>query len=392
MTTPNFDEPINRVGTNCAKWDALESTYKIASDEGLAMWVADMEFKPPQSVIDELTKMVDHGVFGYYGDQTSYKNAIVNWMDRHHAWKVDPAWIFTTHGLVNAVAFSVQTWTKPSDAVILFTPVYHAFARIVQANGRRVHESPLVNQDGRYELDMEGLENSLKGDEKMLIFCSPHNPGGRVWSKEELQSICDFCIRHDLILVSDEVHHDLVFGDNKHTIMSLVSEEIKSRLIMLTATSKTFNLAGGHCGNVIIEDKKLHADFDATLKANGISPNSFGIRIAEAAYNGGDEWLEALLSYLAENKRIFDEGINAIPGIRSMELEATYLAWVDFSGTGMDRAEFTRRIEQDAKIATNHGTTFGSGGESWQRFNLAAPRAQIVDAVARMQAAFGDMQ
>lgn len=392
MTKPDFDTPINRIGTNCAKWDALESQYKIPADEGLAMWVADMEFKPPQAVLNELDAMNKHGVFGYYGDQTSYKNAICGWMDRHHGWKIEHDWIFTTHGLVNAVAFCVQTWTKPDEAVIVFTPVYHAFARVIKANGRRVHESELVNEDGRYELDIEALEASLKGDEKMLIFCSPHNPGGRVWSQDELKQVCNFCIKHDLILVSDEIHHDLVFGKNKHIVMPHVSEAIKDRLVMLTASSKTFNMAGGHCGNVIIENQTLRAQFDACLKANGISSNSFGIRMTEAAYNGGDEWLGHLLEYLAENRRIFDEGINAIPGLRSMELEATYLAWVDFSGTGMSREDFTSRVEKQAKIATNHGPTFGSGGETFLRFNIACPRSQVQDAVVRMQAAFGDLQ
>ncbi|MDZ7823749.1 MAG: MalY/PatB family protein [Ahrensia sp.] len=392
MTKPDFDTPINRIGTNCSKWDALESIYKIPADEGLAMWVADMEFHPPQAVLDELTNMVDHGVFGYYGDQTSYKNAIASWMARRHQWTVDPAWIFTTHGLVNAVAFCVQTWTKPSEAVILFTPVYHAFARTIKANGRRVHESPLVNTDGRYTFDLSALEASLQGDEKMLIFCSPHNPGGRVWTREELQGICDFCIKHNLLLVSDEIHHDLVFGNTKHTVMAHISEAVKSRLVMLTASSKTFNMAGAHCGNVIIEDAVLRNQFDETLKANGISPNSFGIRMTEAAYKSGDEWLEALLDYLTENRRVFDAGINAIPGLHSMALEATYLAWVDFSGTGMDREEFTSRVERVAKIAANHGPTFGSGGENFMRFNIACPRAQIEDAVKRMGEAFADLQ
>lgn len=392
MTKTNFDEPISRIGMRSGKWDALETKYNMSSDEGLSMWVADTEFKPPQAVLDALTGMVDHGVFGYYGDQSSYRNAICGWMKRRHNWAIEPEWIFNTHGLVTAVALGIQTWTKPNDAVIIFTPVYHAFARVIDANGRRIHESELVNNDGRYELDLEALEASLQGDEKMLIFCSPHNPGGQVWTVEELQALCDFCIKHDLLLMSDEIHHDLVFDDNKHTVMSNVCREISSRLVTLSATTKVFNLAGGHCGNTIIEDPKLRSEFSATMRAGGMSENIFGLVMAEAAYNHGEEWLEEQLAYLTENRRVFDEGINAIPGLRSMNLEATFLAWVDFSGTGMNAKEFTRRVEKDAKIATNHGHTFGSGGENFLRFNIGCTRVQILDAIARMQKAFGDMQ
>lgn len=392
MTKPNFDEPISRIGMRSGKWDALKTRYNMSSDEGLAMWVADTEFKPPQAVLDALTGMVDHGVFGYYGDQTSYRNSICSWMKRRHNWTIEPDWIFNTHGLVTAVALGIQTWTKPDEAVIIFTPVYHAFARVIDANGRRIHESELVNNNGRYELDLETLEASLKGDEKMLVFCSPHNPGGRVWTKDELQAVCDFCIEHDLLLMSDEIHHDLVFDDNKHTVMSNVCREINSRLVTLSATTKVFNLAGGHCGNTIIEDPKLRAEFGATLRAGGMSENIFGLVMAEAAYNHGEEWLEEQLAYLTENRRVFDEGINAIPGLRSMNLEATFLAWVDFSGTGMSAKEFTDRVEKQAKIATNHGHTFGSGGDNFLRFNIGCPRAHIVDCIERMQKAFGDIQ
>ena len=392
MTKPNFDEPISRIGMRSGKWDALETRFNMSTDEGLAMWVADTEFKPPQAVLDALTGMVDHGVFGYYGDQTSYRNAICSWMKRRHDWAIEPNWIFNTHGLVTAVALGIQTWTKPEEAVIIFTPVYHAFARVINANNRRVHESELINNNGRYELDLETLEASLKGDEKLLVFCSPHNPGGRVWTKEELQSVCDFCIKNDILLMSDEIHHDLVFDDNKHTVMSNVCDEINSRLVTLSATTKVFNLAGGHCGNAIIEDPKLRAQFGATMRAGGMSENIFGLVMADAAYNYGEEWLEEQLTYLTENRRVFDEGINAIPGLQSMNLEATFLAWVDFSGTGMSAQEFTNRVEKEAKIATNHGHTFGSGGEQFLRFNIGCPRAQIEDAVARMQKAFGDIQ
>lgn len=388
----NFDKVIDRRNTHSSKWDSMEGIYGVSPDDGIAMWVADMDFRPPQAVTDALQGMVDHGVYGYYGVDGSYKAAICDWMERRHGWKVDPSWIFSTHGLVNGTALCVQSYTNEGDGVILFTPVYHAFARVIKAGNRRVVESEMVAKNGRYEMDLETLEGQLKGDEKMVILCSPHNPGGRVWSVAELRALADFCVKHDLILVSDEIHHDLVFGGNKHTVMALAAPEIVSRLVMMTATSKTFNIAGAHVGNVIMEDPDLRAKFAATMAAGGNSPNSFGIVMAEAAYNDGEEWLEELLAYLEENRRIFDAGINAIPGLKSMDLGATYLAWVDFSGTGMPVSEFSKRIEQGAKIAANYGHSFGKGGENFLRFNLATRRAVIEEAVRRITEAFADLQ
>ena len=281
---------------------------------------------------------------------------------------------------------------RDCEGVILFTPVYHVFSPLIAANDRRLVESPLVNIDGRYRMDIEALEKSLSGDEKMLIFCSPHNPCGRVWTREELQAVCDFCMRNDIILVCDEIHHDLVYPGQKHTVMPLVSKKIASRLVMLTAATKTFNMAGGHSGNVIIPDETLRSRFDAVMKACGMSPNSFGVTMTEAAYTQGDDWVDQLMIYLDGNRKLFDEGVNAIPGLRSMPLEATYLAWVDFSSTGMTAAEFTGRVERQARIATNHGPSFGTGGENFLRFNIACPRSVVAQAVERLRHAFGDLQ
>lgn len=389
----NFDDPIDRRDTNCAKWDALASVYNMDQSEALAMWVADMEFKPPQSVLDAVSGMVDHGVFGYFGDQTAYKAAITGWMDRRHGWTVDPASIFTTYGLGHAIALCIQTWSKPGDGIVLFTPVYHVFSKLVRANDRVVLESELtIDEEGLYRLDLDALETKLTGDESMVIFCSPHNPGGRVWSPEELLAVGEFCRKHDLTLICDEIHHDLVFDGAKHTVMATLDDTPFERLVMLTAASKTFNIAGPHSGNVIIPDEDLRATFNKTMLANSIAPNSVGLTMTQAAYNGGEAWLEQALSYLAENKRLFDEAVNAIPGLSSMPLEGTYLAWVDFSGTGMDREDYTARVEKQAKIATNYGPTFGKGGETRLRFNLACPRAQLNDAIARLQSAFADLQ
>lgn len=393
MTDPiNFDEDINRHGTHSVKWDMMEKIYGVPANEGISMWVADMDFRPPASVQKALQGMLDHGIYGYYGDDASYKEAIQWWMKTRHGWQVDAGAIFTTHGLVNGTAMCIDAFTQPGDGVVLFTPVYHAFARVISAAGREVVEMPLVNNAGRYEYDFDAYDAAMTGKEKMVILCSPHNPGGRVWTRAELEGVAAFAKRHNLVLVSDEIHHDLVMPGNTHIPMATIPG-VEDRLVMMTATTKTFNIAGSHSGNVIIHDDALRAKFAGRMAAMGISANSFGLYMAEAAYSPeGAAWVDQLVTYLDGNRRLFDEGINAIPGLASMGLQSTYLAWVDFDGTGMSREEFTKRTEQGARIAANHGPTFGAGGDSFLRFNLATPRARVTEAVARMQAAFGDLQ
>ncbi|MCC5959156.1 MAG: pyridoxal phosphate-dependent aminotransferase [Rhodobacteraceae bacterium] len=389
----NFDQIIDRRGTHSMKWDMMQDRYGVSPDTGISMWVADMDFRPPSCVQDALQKAVDHGVYGYFGDDDAYRAAICWWMANRHGWQVDSAHIFTTHGLVNAVGLCLHTWTQPGDGVVLFTPVYHAFARTIHAAGRKVVECPLALNEGAYEMDFDAADALMTGQERMLILCSPHNPGGRVWTAQELRDVADFCARHDLLLVSDEIHHDLVMPGATHVPMPVAAPDCADRLVMLTAASKTFNLAGTHCGNVIIADDKLRGQFATTMAAMGISPNSFGLHAVTAAYSpAGAEWVDALCTYLDGNRRVFDAGMNAIPGVQSMALQSTYLAWVDFSGTGMDPQEFTARVERDAQIAANHGPTFGTGGTSYLRFNLGAPRSVVETAVARLQAAFKDLQ
>ena len=389
--SPDFDEIIERVGHHSVKGDGMQGRYGVDPREGVAMWVADMDFRPPACVQKALEEMAAHGVYGYWGDDRAYLAAIGWWMANRHGWQIAPEWVFTTHGLVNGTALCVDAFTAPGDGVVLMTPVYHAFARVIKAAGRKVVECPLVLNDGRYEMDFDAWDAQMDGSAKMLILCSPHNPGGRVWTEAELRGVADFAHRHGLVLVSDEIHHDLVMPGHKHHAFPTVCPD--QPVVMMTATTKTFNIAGTHSGNVIIADPDLRARFAGRMAAMGISPNSFGLALATAAYSPeGAAWLDALIAYLDENRRIFDAGVNAIPGLRSMPLEATYLAWVDFSGTGMTREEFTARVEQGAKIAANHGPTFGLGGESFLRFNLATPRARVIEAVARLQAAFGDLQ
>lgn len=389
----NFDEVINRSGTHSVKWDMMEKLYGVPQEDGIAMWVADMDFKPPQCVSDAVAAMHQHGIYGYYGDETAYREAICWWMKTRHNWAVSPEEIFSTHGLVNGTAVCVDAFSKPGDGIVIMTPVYHAFARVIKAAGRQVVECQLSNNNGRYEMDFEAWDAQMKGHETMLILCSPHNPGGRVWSREELQGVADFAKRHDLILVSDEIHHDLVYPGTTHIPMQNVDDTISDRLVMMSATSKTFNVAGAHVGNVIIKDPDLRSKFAARVAALGLSPNSFGLFMATAAYSPeGADWVDALMTYLDGNRKIWDAAINDIPGLSSMALEATYLSWVNFEGTGMAKAEFINRVQKEARIAANHGETFGTGGDSFLRFNIATRRDLVEQAADRMKAAFKDLQ
>jgi cystathionine beta-lyase len=388
----DFDEPIDRRQTHSMKWDMMEPLFGVPPADGISMWVADMDFRPPPAVTAALAREIEGGVPGYYGDDRAYRAAVQGWMARRHGWEVDPAAILTTHGLVAAVGMCLQAYTEPGDGIVLFTPVYHAFARVIAANDRRVVESRLVEIGGRYHMDLDALAAALTGRERMVVFCSPHNPGGRIWSAAEQRELAEFCATHDLTLVSDEIHHDLLMPGETHVPMAVAAPEIADRLVMLTATTKTFNIAGGLTGNAIVADKGLRAKLAGRIAAAGGSPNRFGAIMATAAYAEGDAWLDALRAYLAGNAQVFDEGIETIPGLRSMRLQSTYLSWVDFRGLGMEQAEILRRLRDDARIAASPGPQFGGGGEGWMRFNIAMPRARIVEAVGRLQGAFGDLQ
>ena len=389
----DFDEVIDRRGTHSSKWDTMEELYGVSPDSGLSMWVADMDFRAPKIIQEKLHEINSHGIYGYYGDYKEYNNSIKWWMKNRHNWEIDTSWIFTTHGLVNGTGLCIDAFTKPGDGIILFTPVYYQFSNLVETARRKVVECPLKLIDNHYHFDFVAYERNLSGDEKMVILCSPHNPGGRVWTKNELQEVAKFAKKHDLVLVSDEIHHDLVYPNKSHTVMPIADPSVCDRLVMMTATTKTFNIAGAHSGNVIISNPNLRQKFSQRIKALGISPNSFGLFMATAAYSPeGAQWLDELLHYIDGNRVIFDREVNKIPGLSSMPLEGTYLAWVDFSGTGMEEEEFIYRVQEKAKIAVNHGSTFGTGGEKFLRFNLATPRTLVVEATKRLKDAFSDLQ
>ncbi|MFQ5623348.1 MAG: MalY/PatB family protein [Paracoccaceae bacterium] len=388
----DFDAIIDRRGTHSDKWDNMQARFGISPEDGLAMWVADTDFRSPDAVNRVVAEAARRGVHGYFGDNSDYLDAVCGWMRRRHGWQVEPGWIATTPGLCSAVGLCTQAYSEPGDSVVVFSPVYHAFGRLVAANDRKLVESPLVNDGGRYRMDLETLEAQLTGNERIVIFCTPHNPGGRVWDGDEIRAVADFCACHDLVLVADEIHHDLVYRGHRHTATALAAPAHLDRMVILAAPSKTFNTAGAANGMAIIADPELRRKFVHRLKASISGSNYFGMLMTTAAYNEGEPWLEDLIDYLTENRRVFDGGVNAIPGVKSMELEATFLAWVDFSGTGMSRQEIADRVTKRARIAANHGPAFGAGGEYFMRFNLGCPRVRVEEAVDRLQAAFGDLQ
>jgi len=387
-----FDTVIDRRGTNCEKWDANPKNFGVPVDTGLGMGVADMDFAAPACVTTALQDFVSFGVFGYKHTDDFYREAICTWMANRHGWSFDPAAIFSVNGLCNGVGLCLEAYTNPGDGIVLFTPVYHAFARVITAAGRKVVEMPLALNDGRYEMDFDAYDAQMTGKERMLILCSPHNPGGRVWTKSELTALVDFATRHDLLIISDEIHLDLAFPGQIHVPTATIPGA-RERLIVLSAASKAFNLAAAYTGQAIIEDGVLRARFTKLQKALVVSPNTFGLIATAAAYSDeGAKWLEDLKAYLAENARTFDAALNSIPGVNSMQLESTFLSWVDFSGTGMPQEEFIDRVSKTAQIGANRGFTFGSGGESFMRFNIGTSRATVQEAANRLKAAFADLQ
>ena len=384
-----FDKLHNRIGTNSEKWDSLQSLYGLSPREAIPMWVADMDFEAPEAVTNCIREMAERGIYGYAREDDNYRQAICSWMQRRHQWQIQPDTVLSVHGIVNAIALAIQAYTQPKDGIIIFSPVYHAFARVINASGRSLVESPLVKDiNGKYKMDMEATTDLLTGNEKMLILCSPHNPGGRVWSIKELEQVAEFAERHNLLVVSDEIHHDLVYDGYVHTPFEKAVPSARPYLMTLTSTTKTFNIAGMHTGNVIVSDEKLRSKFKKTLQALAISPSSFGIAMTTAAYNGGDEWLDELLTYLAQNKDIFNMRVNQISGLISMPLESTYLCWVDYRSLNMSMSKYKQKIELQSKVAASYGNAFGSGGEGHLRFNIAMPRQLLDSALDRLQLAF----
>ena len=358
------------------------------------MWVADMDFAAPPGVTEALKADVTRAVHGYYADTGTWAAAASEWLAKRHNLKIDPAWVSPTPGVVSGLGLILQAVTEPGDEVVVFPPAYHAFRKIIVANDRRIHDAQLVLRQGRYEMDLEALGAKLTPRTKIVFFCSPHNPGGNVWSVEEIRALATFCAERNLILVSDEIHCDLLLGGAKHTPTLSAAPEIADRLITCVAATKTFNLAGAHVGACFTSNPVLKQKLDARIAASGLgSYNAFGMVATEAAWRTGEAWLDALLPYLTANHDLLATRIaRAAPGARAMQLDATYLGWVDFSGTGLAPADVAARVKDRARIFASPGEQFGPGGETWLRFNFATPRPILVEALDRLDEAFRDLR
>jgi cysteine-S-conjugate beta-lyase len=366
----------------------------INAADGIPMWVADMDFAAPPGVTQALAAVVERGVHGYYADNGSWAKSLADWLARRHGLSIDPEWVSPTPGVVSGLGLILQAVSLPGDEVVVFPPAYHAFRKIILANERRILDAQLVERQGRYVMDLDALRAMLTPRTKVVFFCSPHNPGGTVWSADEIRALAAFCTEHDLILVSDEIHCDLVLGGAKHIPTIAAAPEVADRLITCVAATKTFNLAGAHVGACVTSNPELKRKLDARIAASGLgSYAAFGMIATEAAWRTGDAWLDELLPYLAGNRDLLDSRIEAAaPGARSMRLDATYLAWVNFSGTGLKAEDVAKRVSERARIFVSPGAQFGPGGETWLRFNFATPRPILREALDRLDDAFRDLR
>ncbi|MCI8521602.1 MAG: pyridoxal phosphate-dependent aminotransferase [Lachnospiraceae bacterium] len=385
----NFDKVVERRGTGCLKYDFVKQ-WGMPEDV-LPLWVADMDFETSSYVVDALAERLRHGVFGYTESGEEYFEAVKGWMARHHDWEIQRDWLVKTPGVVFALAMAVRAYTNPGDAVLIQQPVYYPFSEVVRDNGRRLISNTLyLGDDNRYHIDFEDFERKLVEEKiKLFILCSPHNPVGRVWTREELCRLGDLCVKHNVTVVSDEIHADFVF-QGKHQVFANLKKEYESVSIICTAPSKTFNLAGLVMSNIFIPDAELRKRFRGQMDAAGISQlGVMGLTACEAAYSQGEEWYQAMLKYVKDNIDFISQYVkDNLPGVRMVEHEGTYLVWLDFRGIGLDEKTLEHKIVHEAKLWLDSGTMFGEGGSGFQRVNAACSRKTLTEALDRIKAAF----
>lgn len=398
MATYNFDKIINRKGTNCLKYDYAVERGKPA--DVLPLWVADMDFTVSEEITKSLHAAVDHGIYGYTQPKDAYYNAITNWMEKKHNWKTKREWIMKTPGVVFALGAAVKAFTKPGDAVLIQNPVYYPFTNIIRDNDRRVIDNTLVYEKrvtegkSQYSIDYEDFERKIVQENiKLFILCNPHNPVGRVWTREELQQLGEICLRHHVIVVSDEIHNDFVYPGFEHTVFANVDPRFTEFTVTCTAPSKTFNLAGLQISNIFISNETLREAFQKEIDKTGYDePNALGAVACEAAYRGGQEWLDQLRAYLLENLNFLRAYLQEkIPQIHLVEPEGTYLVWLDCSELGISGKELDQFIVEKAGLWLDGGAMFGPSGADFQRVNIACPRATLELALDKLKAAVDNL-
>lgn len=382
----NFDEIIERKGTDCLKYDFAVKRGK--PEDVLPFWVADMDFRTTSYVEDALIERAKHGIFGYSESQEDYFHAIAGWMHRRHHWDVEPDWLIKTPGVVFALAMAVKAFTEAGDCVLIQQPVYYPFSEVIQDNGRVVVSNDLyLGTDNRYHMDLEDFEQKIvEHHVKLFLLCNPHNPSGRVFTREELSGMGEICLKHGVTVVCDEIHNDFVF-QGEHTVFASIKKEYADISVTCTSPSKTFNLASMLISNIFIPNEKLRQRFQHEVNAAGISQLSvLGLVATQAAYEHGDEWYEKMMAYVKSN---IDYARNYVeeylPGVKMINGEGTYLVWLDFRGTGIKTEELDRRIIYDAKLWLDSGKIFGKTGEGFQRINVAAPRKTVTECFERIR-------
>ncbi len=384
----DFDAIIDRKNTNCLKYDFAK---RRGMPEGLLpLWVADMDFRTSSYIQDAINNQVEHGIFGYSEVREEYFEAVSSWMKRHYDWDVSIRWLIKTPGIVFALAMAVKAFTQPEDGVLIQSPVYYPFSEVIEDNGRRVISNTLVyGQDNKYHIDFEDFEKKIT-DEKIKLFflCNPHNPVARVWTKEELIRMGDICYKHNVIVVSDEIHADFVFK-GKHHVFAGLKKEYEDITITCTSPSKTFNLAGLQVSNIFIANPQIKKAFRRQIDAAGYSQlGIMGLVACEAAYRYGDEWYEKMHQYVQDNISFTEKYVKEnLPGVTMVEHEGTYLVWLDFRDTGLSVEQLEHLIIHEAKLWLDSGKIFGDSGKGFQRINVACPRKLLEEALSRIKAA-----
>ena len=381
----DFDEVISRENTDCLKYD--DRLRRFGHPDVQPMWVADMDFRAPACVRETLLRVGEHGIFGYHLKTERYYRAIIDWFQRRHRYTVDPKGIFFTPGVVPALSHLVQALTKKGDGIIVQPPVYFPFFWAIEVNGRRVLQNRLVETQGKYFIDFDDLEAKAR-DAAMLILCSPHNPVGRVWRREELERIAEICLRDNVLILSDEIHNDLVYGAFRHVPIASLSPEVDNITVTCHSASKTFNLAGLSTAYVLIASPELRQAY-----TEGVAPlhvealNTFGLRAMEAAFTQGESWLQEVLEYLWGNYKTLSRFLEKdLPQVKAAPLEGTYLVWLDFRDWGLDHETLRKLIIEKARLGLHDGPTFGVGGQGFQRMNIACPRQMLVHALNQVKA------
>lgn len=389
MKKYNFDEIVPREGTNCLKYDAREWIFK--TNDVLPLWVADTDFKTPDFIVNAIKERASHEIYGYTFKPDSYFEAITDWMKRRHSWEVKKEWISFSPGVVAGITIAIETFSKPGDGVVVQPPVYFPFFESVKGTKRKMIENPLKIENGRYTFDFDDLKSKIDEKTKLLLLCNPQNPGGMVWTKNELEELANICFDNNIMVISDEIHSDLVFKGNRHIPFASLSEKAAKNSVVCMAPSKTFNVAGLASSLVIISDKTKYARYERALNVGHLGMgNIFGSVALEAAYKNGEQWLNELLDYLWENYVFLETFIKEnLPKVKVMKPEATYLIWLDFREYGMNDDELMQFTVEKAKVGLNNGGRFGTGGYGWLRLNIGCPRSVLEEGLQRLKTAFG---